>query len=71
MHRQAVPYEDTRVAGVVYVVISDSLDRIETMLRRMVGADDDLYHDRLVELSRPTTSGYYLFPPAEALAAVW
>ena len=51
--------------GLVFVAFSPDVDRLATMLHRMVGADDGL-RDHLTDISRCEASAWYVAPPVEA-----
>jgi putative iron-dependent peroxidase len=54
--------------GLVFLAFSPDVDRVDTMLHRMVGDDDGL-RDHLTDISRCTASAWYVAPPVEAFAA--
>jgi porphyrinogen peroxidase len=53
--------------GLVFLAFSPDIDRLATMLHRMVGADDGL-RDHLTDISRCRASAWYVAPPVEAFA---
>ncbi|HET6950758.1 MAG TPA: Dyp-type peroxidase [Acidimicrobiales bacterium] len=53
--------------GLMFVAFSADVDRLDTMLRRMVGAGDGV-RDRLTDISRCAASAWYVAPPVDAFA---
>jgi len=51
--------------GLVFLAFSPDVDRVDTMLHRMVGDEDGL-RDHLTDISRCTASAWYVAPPVEA-----
>ncbi|MBZ5538305.1 MAG: Dyp-type peroxidase [Acidobacteriia bacterium] len=60
--RRSMPWADETGAGLVFVAFGRSLDAFETILRRMVGAEDEIT-DALFKFSRPVSGGYFWCPP--------
>jgi putative iron-dependent peroxidase len=54
--------------GLMFLAFSPDVDRLTTMLHRMVGRDDGV-RDHLTDISRCTASAWYVAPPIEAFAA--
>jgi putative iron-dependent peroxidase len=53
--------------GLVFLAFSPDVERLATMLHRMVGAEDGL-RDHLTDISRCRASAWYVAPPVEAFA---
>jgi putative iron-dependent peroxidase len=53
--------------GLVFLAFSPDVDRVATMLHRMVGLDGP--RDHLTDISRCTASAWYVTPPVEAFTA--
>jgi porphyrinogen peroxidase len=53
--------------GLVFLAFSPDVERVDTMLHRMVGADDG-QRDYLTDISRCRASAWYVVPPVEAFA---
>lgn len=63
--RRSMPWADETGAGLVFVSFGKSLDAFETILRRMVGAEDEIT-DALFKFSRPVSGSYFWCPPVQA-----
>lgn len=62
MVRRSMPWGNAHQQGLEFIAYTESLDRFERVLRRMVGLDDGIV-DALFTFSRPVTGGYYWCPP--------
>ncbi len=62
MVRRSMPYGTVTEHGLYFVAYGRTLDAFETVMRRMVGADDGVV-DGLFRFSRPVSGGYYWCPP--------
>lgn len=62
MVRRSMPWATTEQQGLEFVAFVESLDRYETVLRRMLGLEDGIV-DGLFSFSHPVTGGYYWTPP--------
>jgi putative iron-dependent peroxidase len=60
--RRSMPWSDGEQHGIEFIAYGDTLDKYETMLRRMAGLDDGIT-DGLFTFSHPLTGGYYWVPP--------
>jgi putative iron-dependent peroxidase len=60
--RRSMPWSDGERHGIEFIAFGDTLDKYETMLRRMTGLDDGI-SDGLFTFSHPITGGYYWVPP--------
>jgi len=65
MVRRSMPWSDGAEHGLEFISFADTLDKFETMLRKMLGHDDGIV-DALFTFSRPLTGGYYWCPPLRA-----
>ena len=63
--RRSTPFGGVAENGLVFVAFTRDRDRIDRMLRRMVGLDGP--RDALTAWSTPISAAYYYVPPAEAL----
>ena len=66
--RRSTAYGGVLEHGLVFLAFSPDVDRVDTMLHRMVG-DDDGQRDHLTDISRCSASAWYVAPPVEAFAA--
>ena len=62
--RRSTAYGGVIEHGLVFLAFSPDVDRVDTMLHRMVG--DDGLRDHLTDISRCTASAWYVAPPVEA-----
>jgi len=62
MLRRSMPWINETEAGLVFVAFGKSLDAYESVLRRMLGIEDDI-RDALFEYSRPLSGAYFWCPP--------
>lgn len=62
--RRSMPWADERGAGLVFVAFGRSFDAFEAILRRMVGAEDEIT-DALFKFSRPISGSYFWCPPVK------
>ena len=69
IYRRSVPYGTIAEHGLYFVAFSADRARLDRMLRRIFGMDEDGLHDRLTDFSRPVTGAYYYAPPLTWLAA--
>jgi len=63
--RRSVAYGGVLEHGLEFVAFSPDVERLHTMLRRMVGADDGL-RDHLTDISRCIASAWFVAPAVEA-----
>lgn len=63
--RRSVPYGNVGAHGLMFVGFAREQQRLETMLRRMAGAQGP--RDALTRYSRPLTGSYYVVPSIPAL----
>lgn len=68
IYRRNVAYGGPTDHGTVFVGFCASQHPLDTMLRRMAGADDGI-RDALTRYTRPLSGAYYVVPAVEALAA--
>lgn len=66
--RRSVPYGNVGLHGLMFVGFSRDQARLQTMLRRMAGADGP--RDALTRFSAPITGSYYVVPSAQALLEI-
>jgi putative iron-dependent peroxidase len=59
--RRSVPWVDGSRAGLVFVAFGSSFDAFETILRRMVGAEDGIV-DALFTFTRPISGAFFWCP---------
>ena len=62
MVRRSMPFVGEHEEGLLFVAYGESLDRYESVMRRMLGLDDGIV-DALFRFSHPTDGGYYFCPP--------
>ena len=60
--RRSMPWADAQQAGLVFVAFGNSFDAFDTLLRRMVGAEDGIV-DALFTFTRPISGSYFWCPP--------
>ena len=60
--RRSMAWADATGEGLVFVAFGRSLDPFETLMRRMIGADDGIA-DHLFRFTRPVSGGYFWCPP--------
>ena len=60
--RRSMAWADATREGLVFVSFGCSLDPFETLMRRMVGADDAIA-DHLFRFTRPVTGSHFWCPP--------
>lgn len=60
--RRSMPFSDGRAHGLVFVAFGRTLDAFETILQRMVGAEDGI-PDALFRFTRPINGSSYWCPP--------
>ena len=65
--RRSTAYGGVLEHGLVFLAFSPDVERVDTMLHRMVGDEDGL-RDHLTDVSRCTASAWYVAPPVEAFA---
>lgn len=66
--RRSVPYGNVGLHGLMFVGFAREQQRLQTMLRRMAGADGP--RDALTRFSTPLTGAYYVVPSAQALLEI-
>jgi putative iron-dependent peroxidase len=69
IYRRSFPYGTTDELGLFFLAFNKDLDTFQDMLERMFGVADG-GRDRLTDLSRPVSGGYYVAPPVEVLDAI-
>lgn len=62
MLRRSMPFVTAEEEGLLFVAYGETLDRFESVLRRMLGLDDGIV-DALFRFSHPVSGGYYFCPP--------
>ncbi|HEY6094109.1 MAG TPA: Dyp-type peroxidase [Gallionellaceae bacterium] len=60
--RRSMPWAEGRQAGLMFVAFGKSLEAYESLLRRMVGAEDGIV-DGLFRFTRPVSGSYFWCPP--------
>lgn len=60
--RRSMPWADGKQAGLMFVAFGKSFDAYESLLRRMVGAEDGIV-DALFRFTRPVSGSYFWCPP--------
>ncbi|HEU0186916.1 MAG TPA: Dyp-type peroxidase [Gallionellaceae bacterium] len=60
--RRSMPWADDKQAGLMFVAFGKSFDAYESLLRRMVGAEDGVV-DALFRFTRPVSGSYFWCPP--------
>lgn len=63
--RRSMPWADAHQAGLVFVAFGNSFNAFDTLLRRMVGADDGIV-DALFTFTRPISGSYFWCPPMKS-----
>ena len=63
--RRSMPWANETGAGLVFVAFGRSFDAFEALLKRMVGAEDDI-PDALFKFTRPISGSYLWCPPVKA-----
>lgn len=66
--RRSVPYGNVGSHGLMFVGFAREQQRLDTMLRRMAGADGP--RDALTRFSHPLTGSYYVVPSVQALLSL-
>ncbi len=66
--RRSTAFGGVQEHGLMFLAFSADRARLQRMLERMAGAEDDV-RDRLTEFSTPVRSAWYYAPPLEALRA--
>lgn len=66
--RRSVPYGNVGSHGLMFVGFAREQKRLNTMLRRMAGADGP--RDALTRFSTPLTGAYYVVPSIDALTSL-
>lgn len=67
--RRSTAFGGVQEHGLMFVAFSADRARLQRMLERMAGAEDDV-RDRLTEFSTPVRSGWYYAPPLESLRSL-
>jgi len=70
IYRKSYPYGTTSQNGLIFFAMTRDPSIIDRMLRRMFGAATDGLHDRLLNVTRPVSGGFYFMPTAATLAAL-
>jgi porphyrinogen peroxidase len=68
--RNSSPYGTVSEQGLFLVAYCKTLDTLERMLSRMIGAAGDGLHDRLLEFTRAISGAYFFAPSLDTLKAL-
>lgn len=68
--RHSMPYGTTSEHGLYFIAYGRSPRPFRLMLERMVHADGQGFHDRLMDYTRPVTGAAFFTPPEEMLRAL-
>jgi putative iron-dependent peroxidase len=60
--RRSMPWAEAKQAGLVFVAFGNSFEAFDTLLRRMVGAEDGIV-DALFTFTHPVSGSYFWCPP--------
>lgn len=60
--RRSMPWADGKQAGLMFVAFGKSFEAYESLLRRMIGAEDGIV-DALFRFTRPVSGSYFWCPP--------
>jgi len=63
--RRSMPWAEAKQAGLVFVAFGNSFDAFDTLLRRMVGAEDGIV-DALFTFTHPLSGSYFWCPPMKS-----
>lgn len=63
--RRSMPWVEAAEAGLMFVAFGKSFDAYESILKRMIGYEDDM-SDALFTFTRPVTGAYYWCPPIKS-----
>jgi putative iron-dependent peroxidase len=65
--RRSVAYGNVDEHGLLFVLFSRDLERVDRMLARMFGLAEDGLTDRLLDFTTPTTGSYWFVPSLDVL----